>query len=128
MDEATLALIRKGAAIPDDREVIRLLRLHGILSMAIWVIGFEEETDADHWRGCPTIPTRSTSPRTGGRPTFASQPPPVGSLRPTQRKWDYKHQVLQTCHMPPWHTLVWFKLPRWCYSAGRNRCAHVSTS
>jgi hypothetical protein len=35
----------------DDREAIRLSRLHGIVSMATWVIGFKEETDADHWRG-----------------------------------------------------------------------------
>ena len=34
-----------------DREAIRLLRQHGILSMATWVVGFEEETDRDHWRG-----------------------------------------------------------------------------
>lgn len=36
MDQATLALIRKGAITADDREAIRLLRLHGILSMATW--------------------------------------------------------------------------------------------
>ncbi|WP_204283833.1 hypothetical protein, partial [Klebsiella pneumoniae] len=50
-DEATLQLIRKGGATRTDREAIRLLRAHGILSMATWVVGFEEETDADHWRG-----------------------------------------------------------------------------
>jgi anaerobic magnesium-protoporphyrin IX monomethyl ester cyclase len=27
------------------------MRQHGILSMATWVVGFEEETDRDHWRG-----------------------------------------------------------------------------
>ncbi len=48
---ATLELIRKGATISTDREAIRLMRRHGILSMATWVVGFEEETDRDHWRG-----------------------------------------------------------------------------
>ena len=50
-DEATLELIRKGADVATDREAIRLLRQHGILSMATWVVGFEEETDRDYWRG-----------------------------------------------------------------------------
>jgi hypothetical protein len=50
-DERTLDLIRKGAVTRTDREAIRLMRRHGILSMATWVVGFEEETDRDHWRG-----------------------------------------------------------------------------
>lgn len=49
--EATLASIRKGAAASTDREAIRLLRRHGIISLATWAAGFEEETDGDHWRG-----------------------------------------------------------------------------
>ena len=49
-DEATLAAIRKGASAATDREAIRLLRQHGILSMATYVVGFEEETDRDYWR------------------------------------------------------------------------------
>ena len=50
-DARTLNLIRKGADVATDREAIRLLRRHGILSMATWVVGFEEETDRDYWRG-----------------------------------------------------------------------------
>src|SRR5215470_5118296 len=50
-DEQTLELIRKGAKTATDREAIRLMRRHGILSMATWVVGFEEERDRDHWRG-----------------------------------------------------------------------------
>ena len=38
-DEKTLELIRKGAATTTDREAIRLMRRHGILSMATWVVG-----------------------------------------------------------------------------------------
>ena len=41
----------KGGTTTTDREAIRLLRQHGILSMATWVVGFEEETDRDFWRG-----------------------------------------------------------------------------
>jgi len=50
-DQRTLELIRKGAATATDRKAILLMRQHGILSMATWVVGFEEETDRDHWRG-----------------------------------------------------------------------------
>jgi signal transduction histidine kinase len=46
-DARTLELIRKGATVSTDRAAIRLMRRHGILSMATWVVGFEEETDRD---------------------------------------------------------------------------------
>ena len=50
-DEETLSLICKGGSTKSDREAIRLLRQHGILSMATWVAGFEEEGFSDLWRG-----------------------------------------------------------------------------
>jgi anaerobic magnesium-protoporphyrin IX monomethyl ester cyclase len=50
-DKGTIQLIRKGAATATDREAFPQMRQHGILSMATWVVGFEEETDRDHWRG-----------------------------------------------------------------------------
>ena len=46
-----MALIRKGGSTKSDREAIRLLREHGILSMATWVVGFEDEGLSDLWRG-----------------------------------------------------------------------------
>lgn len=114
-DEATLLKIRKGGATATDREAVRLLRAHGILSMASWVVGFEEETDADHWRGL--------------RQLLAYDPDQVQLLYVTphrwtpfyrlaagrqviqldRRRWDYKHQVLATRHMPPWRVLIWVK-------------------
>jgi len=115
-DEATLQLIRKGGATRTDREAIRLLRAHGILSMATWVVGFEEETDADHWRGLRQLlsydpdqiqmlyvtPHRWT-------PYFRLA---AGRrvIQADRRRWDYKHQVLATRHMPAWRVLLWFKL------------------
>lgn len=114
-DEATLARIRKGATTATDREAIRLLRTHGILSMATWVVGFEEETDRDHWRGMHQLlsydpdqiqmlyvtPHRWT-------PYFRTA---AGRrvIQTDRRRWDYKHQVLATRHMPPWRVLLWFK-------------------
>jgi anaerobic magnesium-protoporphyrin IX monomethyl ester cyclase len=114
-DERTLELIRKGATTATDREAIRLMRKHGILSMATWVVGFEEETDRDHWRGLKQLlaydpdqiqmlyvtPHRWTPyfKLAAGRRVIQTD----------RRRWDYKHQVLATRHMPPWRVLLWFK-------------------
>ncbi len=114
-DENTLELIRKGATTTTDREAVRLMRRHGILSMATWVVGFEEETDRDHWRGLRQLlsydpdqiqmlyvtPHRWT-------PYFRLA---AGRrvIQTDRRRWDYKHQVLATRHMPPWRVLLWFK-------------------
>ncbi len=49
-DEATLAKVRKGSTTKTDREAIRLLRKHGMLSLMSCVFGFNEERDRDYWR------------------------------------------------------------------------------
>jgi anaerobic magnesium-protoporphyrin IX monomethyl ester cyclase len=114
-DDRTLELIRKGATSATDRDAIRLLRRHGILSMATWVVGFEEETDRDHWRGLRRLlaydpdqiqmlyvtPHRWT-------PYFALAAE-RRVIQTDRRRWDYKHQVLATRHMPAWRVLLWFK-------------------
>ena len=114
-DEATLARIRKGGATTTDREAIRLMRKHGILSMATWVVGFEEETDRDHWRGLRQLlsydpdqiqmlyvtPHRWTP--------FFRLAADRRVIQLDRRRWDYKHQVLATRHMPPWRVLLWVK-------------------
>lgn len=107
-DEATLALIRKGGGTASDREAIRLLRQHGILSMATWVVGFEEDRFKDLWRGF--------------RQLLSYDPDQIQALYVTPhrwtpffriakdrrviqgdvRKWDYKHQVLAMAHFRPW--------------------------
>jgi anaerobic magnesium-protoporphyrin IX monomethyl ester cyclase len=114
-DEETLCKIRKGSTTAADREAIQLLRQHDILSMATYVVGFEEETHRDYWRGL--------------RQLLAYDPDQIQMLYVTphrwtpyfrtaaarrviqtdQRKWDYKHQVLATRHMPPWLVLLWVK-------------------
>jgi anaerobic magnesium-protoporphyrin IX monomethyl ester cyclase len=114
-DKTTLDLVRKGGSTTKDREAIRLLRRHGILSMATWVVGFEEETDGDLWRGL--------------RQLLAYDPDQIQMLYVTphrwtpffrlatgrrviqtnQQYWDYKHQVLATRHMAPWRLLLWVK-------------------
>jgi anaerobic magnesium-protoporphyrin IX monomethyl ester cyclase len=114
-DEATLLKIRKGGTTTKDREAIKLLRQHGILSMATWVVGFEEETDRDYWRGLRQLlsydpdqiqlmyvtPHRWTP--------FFRWPPKRQVIQTDQKKWDYKHQVLKTRHVAPWRVLLWVK-------------------
>ncbi len=114
-DEATLQKIKKGGSTTKDREAINLLRQHGIVSMMTYVVGFEEETDKDYWRGLRQIlsydpdqiqmlyvtPHRWT-------PYFHL----VTERRVIQtelKKWDYKHQVLSTRYMNPWRVMLWVK-------------------
>ena len=115
-DDATLKLIRKGGSTTTDREAIRLMRQNGILSMATWVVGFEEERDKDYWRGLRQLlaydpdqiqmlyvtPHRWT-------PYFRIAAP-RRVIQLDQRRWDYKHQVLATRFVPPWRVLLWVKL------------------
>jgi anaerobic magnesium-protoporphyrin IX monomethyl ester cyclase len=114
-DEKTLELIRKGGATATDREAIRLMRRHGILSMATWVVGFEEERDRDHWRGLKQllaydpdqIQLLYVTPHRWTPYYRLAQHRQV--IQTDRRLWDYKHQVLATRFMPPWRVLLWFK-------------------
>jgi anaerobic magnesium-protoporphyrin IX monomethyl ester cyclase len=115
-DETTLNNIKKGTTTRDDQEAIRLLRQHGIISMATYVVGFGEETDRDYWRSLKHLlaydpdqiqlvyvtPHRWT-------PYFVT----VQNRRVIQTdttKWDYKHQVLATAKVPAWRVFIWVKL------------------
>jgi anaerobic magnesium-protoporphyrin IX monomethyl ester cyclase len=114
-DETTLRRIRKGEKTDAGREAIRLLRSHGILSMATYVVGFEEESDRDYWRSLRQLlsydPDQiqllySTPHR--WTPYFRE----ASSRRVIQsdlRQWDYKHQVLATERVPAWRVLLWVK-------------------
>jgi len=119
-DEETLRLIRKGAKTSTDREAIRLLRRHNILSMATWVAGFSEQTDRDLFQGL--------------RQLISYDPDQIQALYVTphrwtpyyreaenrevvqvdRTKWDYKHQVLAMKHMPPWRLFLWVKFIEAC--------------
>jgi anaerobic magnesium-protoporphyrin IX monomethyl ester cyclase len=114
-DEATLERIKKGATAAVDREAIRLLRQHDILSLATWVVGFEEETWRDYLRGFKQLvhydpdqiqllyvtPHRWTG--------FFTEAQGRKVIQTDQRRWDYKHQVLETRHLPAWLVLTLVK-------------------
>jgi anaerobic magnesium-protoporphyrin IX monomethyl ester cyclase len=115
-DPATLRLIRKGSTTPKDREAIARLRAHGILSLATWVVGFKEETDRDFWQGLrqlllydpDQIQMVFATPHRWTRYFHQAEARPIVQL--DQRRWDYKHQVLGSRHVPAWRVLLWVKL------------------
>lgn len=114
-DEATLERIRKGSSRHIDREAIQLLREHGIISMAAWVTGFAEETDADYWRLLRQLLAYDPDQIQGLYATphawtpFAQEERNRRVIQTDLRKWDYKHQVLAGVHVPNWRALVWMK-------------------
>lgn len=115
-NQLTLQRIRKDSQVATDREAIRLLRHNGILSMAAYVAGFDDETDSDYWRALRRI--------------IAADPDQIQTLYATPHKWtpyarfaanrrviqtdlsrwDYKHQVLDSERIPPWRMAAWVKL------------------
>lgn len=113
-DEATLKAIRKGGSTTSDRQAINLLREHGIISMATWVVGFGEETHADLWRGLRQILTYDPDQiqllyATPHRWTpYFRDVAERRIIQTDQTKWDYKHQVLET-RLSPAVLLAWVK-------------------
>lgn len=114
-DEATLQQIKKGSTRQDDQQAIRLLRQHGILSLATWVAGFSEESDRSMWRALRQLllydpdqiqmlyltPHRWTA--------FGQSVAARKLIQPDLRRWDYKHQILDTPHLRPWRLFLWVK-------------------
>jgi anaerobic magnesium-protoporphyrin IX monomethyl ester cyclase len=115
-DAETLRRLRKGGTESKDREAIRLLRRHDIISMVTYVTGFEEEQDRDYWRGMQQllsydpdqIQTMYVTPHRWTDYFQAAAQRRV--IQPDLLKWDYKHQVLATRYLPPWRVLLWVKL------------------
>lgn len=114
-DEATLKLIKKGGAVATDREAIRLLRKHDILSMVTWVAGFSDQGDRDLLRGLRQLISYDadqiqalyvTPHRWTPYYRLAADRPIVQA---DQTKWDYKHQVLGMERMAPWRLFLWVK-------------------
>lgn len=114
-DDATLARVRKGSETSVDRQAIRLLRRHGILSLASWVTGFEEEGDGDFWRSYRRLAALDpdqiiTLYVTPHRWTpFFREAAARKVIQLDRRRWDYKHQVLENRRMAAWRAFVWVK-------------------
>jgi anaerobic magnesium-protoporphyrin IX monomethyl ester cyclase len=114
-DDATLQAIHKGSTKAIDRDAIQLMRKHGIISMAAWVAGFVQEKDSDYWRTLRQLllydpdqiqalyatPHRWTP--------FAVQQGKHRVVQTDLSRWDYKHQVLESSHVPNWRVVTWVK-------------------
>jgi len=114
-DANILAEICKDSVPSTDREAIRLLRQHDILSQVAYVVGFAEETDRDYLLGI--------------RRLLSYDPDQINAMYVTphrwtecyrenanrhvveshQRYWDYRHQVL-AARIPAWRVFFWLKL------------------
>jgi anaerobic magnesium-protoporphyrin IX monomethyl ester cyclase len=115
-DESTLQAIRKGSTQAIDREAIRLLRKHHIISMAAWVADFTQATDRDYWRALRQILSYDPDQiqalyATPHRWTpFARQEANRRVIQTDLSRWDYKHQVLESRNVPNWRVLLWVKV------------------
>jgi anaerobic magnesium-protoporphyrin IX monomethyl ester cyclase len=114
-DDATLQAIHKGSTQAVDREAIRLMRKHGIISMAAWVAGFVQEQDSDYWRTLRQLLSYDPDQIQALYATPHSWTPfgrHEGARRVIQTdlsRWDYKHQVLESAVVPNWRVLLWVK-------------------
>jgi anaerobic magnesium-protoporphyrin IX monomethyl ester cyclase len=83
--------------------------------MATWVAGFDEQTDADFWRGLrqlvdydpDQIQALYVTPHRWTPYYRLAEDRAV--IQPDRRRWDYKHQVLAMKRMPPWRVFLWVK-------------------
>jgi anaerobic magnesium-protoporphyrin IX monomethyl ester cyclase len=114
-DEETLIKIAKGSSTATDRQAVKLLRRHNILSLATFAIGFGEETDRDYWRAlrqllaldADQISIVYATPHRWTR--FYSETSDKHVIQTDLRWWDYKHQVLAS-RLPTWRVFAWVKV------------------
>lgn len=114
-DEATLQMVKKGGGVRTDREAIQVLRKHGILSLATWVADFEQVTHRDLFHSLRRLLSYDpdqimalfvTPHRWTGYFRLASD---RRIILTDTRRWDYKHQVLETRNMSPLAIMLWVK-------------------
>ena len=114
--DATLQSIRKGATTSEDQQAIQLLRQHGIIAMATYVVGFSEERDRDFWHSFQHLLRYDADQiqllhATPHRWTpFYETVQERSVIETDTRRWDYKHQVIANEAMPAWRVFLWFKL------------------
>jgi anaerobic magnesium-protoporphyrin IX monomethyl ester cyclase len=115
-DALVLEKIKKEGTISKDKEAIQLLRKHNILSMATYVVGFGEERTIDFYTSLKQLlsydpdqvqllyvtPHRWTP--------YFEEVQDKEIILADQRKWDYKHQVINIHHLKPWMVIIYVKL------------------
>ena len=107
-NEEVLKKINKAGSVSKDREAIQLLRKHGILSMATYVVGFGEERIRDFFQSMRRLLSYNPDQIQIVYVTPHQWTPYFEEVKHAklvltdQRHWDYKHQVLAMRYMQPW--------------------------
>jgi anaerobic magnesium-protoporphyrin IX monomethyl ester cyclase len=115
-DEVILEKIKKDGTVSDDKEAIRLLRKHGILSMATYVVGFGEERTKDFYNSLKQLLSYDPDQVQILYATPHKWTPYFDEVKDKeiiltdQRKWDYKHQVISTIYLKPWVVILYVKI------------------
>ena len=115
-DETILKNIKKAGSAEKDRQAIQLLRKHGIISLATYVVGFHCEKDKDYYYGLKQLLSYDPDQIQMLYVTphhwtpFNDEVEEKQVVQLDQRKWDYKHQVLKTQNMKPWRVILWVKI------------------
>lgn len=115
-DEAVLERIKKEGSISKDKEAIQLLRKHGILSMATYVVGFGEEKSVDFYNSLKQLLSYDPDQVQLLFATPHKWTPYFEDVKDKdiiltdQRKWDYKHQVISTKFLSPSLVIIYVKL------------------
>ena len=114
--DQTLDAVRKGSDRTIDAQAIRLLRNHGMIGLCTFCVGFEEERDSDYLAIMRQLLRYDPDQVMSVYATPHQWSPFYNEVRhrrviqPDTRLWDYKHQVLETRHVPPWRVFLWVKL------------------
>jgi anaerobic magnesium-protoporphyrin IX monomethyl ester cyclase len=115
-DEVVLEKIKKAGTISKDKEAIQLLRQHGILSMATYVVGFGEEKTRDFYNSLKQLLSYDPDQIQLLYVTPHKWTPYFEEVKnkeiilTDQRKWDYKHQVIATQYLRPWLVIIYVKM------------------
>ncbi len=131
-DPKVLRNIRKGGDVDRDRQAIRLLRQHGILSMTTYAVGFEAETDRDYLHAFKQILAYDSDQLqvlyiTPHRWTpYFRQAATRRVIQTDRRRWDYKHQVLAS-GLPAWRVLAWVKFIEVAFSLRPKALRRLAT-
>lgn len=115
-DELVLEKIKKAGTISKDKEAIKLLRKHNILSMATFVVGFGEEKTKDFYNSLKQLLSYDPDQVQLLYVTPHKWTPYFDEVKDKeiiltdQRKWDYKHQVIKTQYLKPWLVITYVKM------------------
>ena len=115
-DEATLSAVKKGGTRLKDRDAIQLLRANGMIGLCTFAVGFAEEKDRDYWWLLRTLLAYDPDQIMSVYATPHRWTPFFNEVKDRRvidtdlKRWDYKHQVLETPHVPPWRVFLWVKM------------------